>query len=557
MRQSLRALAPVLALLIAQSARADDFTLDNVTMDTALARYSAARVEVYGAPFTKDEALRLLDPAQPLTYAERLARLDAARIVIPELVTQTHAGDYTQTTTYRDIVLNGVLHGKVAMLDSAGAAVESRRGEANDMKGKVGAMHAEGVDIIAGVRMTMTARGADAQKQIAVARFSASGVDAITADRSRLHIDTVTGADIGGRALAAPLGGLIELTPKKETKPTPDQERAVAGMTMDMVESIDMGALELKGVAFATADDKPPARIARIAIAGASDGRIRAVAIEGLDTQNAFGPVKLAQATIEGYDMRPTLAGARETPARKVLPRFDKAALESLSVAGAKGPIGVDRASIAVTQWLDFAPLAFSASADHIRAPVESLPLFAGLGALGYDSVDLSARIETAYDSATNVVAVRHLVVDDPHIGSADLSLSLGAVSPDVLAKGGASAMVPAMTARFLSFGARLQDHGLVDRAVATQARQKAIAPEAARKALADALGAGVLAIAGLKASDPRAAPLIGALTAFMAGGKTLEASIVAPDGPSLLELTMAAQFGTLLDKLKIEASAR
>ncbi|MCB1545380.1 MAG: hypothetical protein KDJ30_14210, partial [Rhodoblastus sp.] len=157
--------AALVGLIVCAPARAEDFSLDDVTMSAPLGAYRAKRIEISGSPLTREAVQKLLSDATPGSGAEKFAQLDAARIFIPELTSQSQAQDYEQTAVYREVTLVEVTKGTARSIDVAGADVTGRRaGVVN--RGHLGAMHAEGVDFPALLRIANAARAdaAEAKK---------------------------------------------------------------------------------------------------------------------------------------------------------------------------------------------------------------------------------------------------------------------------------------------------------------------------------------------------------------------------------------------------------
>ena len=118
----LRALVfALVGLLAGAPARAEDFQLDDVSVAAPFGSYRAKRIEIFGSPLTKDAAQKLLSPATPGSGEEKSAQLEAARIVIPELIAESRAGDYEQTAIYRDVAMSKVVKGVAETVEIAGA----------------------------------------------------------------------------------------------------------------------------------------------------------------------------------------------------------------------------------------------------------------------------------------------------------------------------------------------------------------------------------------------------------------------------------------------------
>ncbi|MCB1522634.1 MAG: hypothetical protein KDJ23_00900, partial [Rhodoblastus sp.] len=206
--------AALAGLLVCTPARAEDFALDDVTIAAPLGTYSAKRIEISGSPLTRDAAQKLLSAATPGSGAEKFAQIDAARIFIPELTSRSQAQDLEQTTVYRDVAFAKVAKGVADTIDVAGAEITARRaGVAN--RGRLGAIHAEGVDFPALLRIATASRVGSAEaKKVTTRKMTIAGTEIEIDGGGKLTVGAIEGADFGGRPLAAPLASLAEAAPR-------------------------------------------------------------------------------------------------------------------------------------------------------------------------------------------------------------------------------------------------------------------------------------------------------------------------------------------------------
>ena len=101
-----------------------DVTLTDVVLPLGGAEFRAPKVTVSGTRLSKDELAALLRPGAAETWPARLARLEAASITIPVLVSEHPGpGPLRQTVTYREVTARDVRAGRIAELTAAGAAV--------------------------------------------------------------------------------------------------------------------------------------------------------------------------------------------------------------------------------------------------------------------------------------------------------------------------------------------------------------------------------------------------------------------------------------------------
>lgn len=560
LKRGLAALAFV--VLVAAGARADDFTLDNVTMASPLATYRAPRIEIVGANVSREEAMKLLAADNPQSGPERLARIGAVRIAIPELVSETKAGDYAQTIVYRDLVASGMTHGIAARVESSGARLESRRRDVAS-RGTFGPFRMEGVDFAAAMRIAGAIRASpDEPKKQTAAMFSMDGMDLEIADGGRFKAGAMIGRAFAARPLAAPLGSLVEAAPKPAAPPDEATRAAMAAMSADFLTSVDFGALELNDIAVdRTADTRTPAslvKLRRLALDGLRDGRLERFVAEGLESA-APEPVRIERMEIVGFDPRPTFIAAASAT-RRAVPQFDRIEFAGFVATPDDAPIEVGRFTLEARDWRDLAPTSLEARVENAAvslsgADAKRAPL---LVALGYDNLKLSGALAARYDAERHQFELTELSVRDEAIGAARIGAFLGHVSPGLIS-GDETAMKSALAALvFWRADLRLENAGALDRYVAEQARQLGAPQAAVREKLATAGRAAVQSLFPSSGKpDPRIATVAAAVEAFLKGSKSFDLTISAPEGIGAVDLMLAGKLGALTDRLRIEARAQ
>ncbi|MDE2363280.1 MAG: hypothetical protein KGM42_11430 [Hyphomicrobiales bacterium] len=543
------------------AAKAADFTLENVTIDSPGSVYHAPRIEFSGASMTKGDAQKLMSAADPRSGAERIAAIDAARISIPELTTETKTGDYAQTFVYRDLVMQNVAHGVAATLDASGASLESQRGDSHT-SGRFGAMHAEGVDFPAAVRMTAeTRKSADEPKRQTTASFTMASMSFDMAQNGKVSAEHIVGRNFSGRPLAAPMSALVELAPKTGAAPSETQQRAAGLMMTDLLGSVDVGALSMDNVlitrdaAASKTGDAVSMKVAHVAIDGMANGKMSNLSLEGIENKAERGAFKLDRIALSGLDTLPMFEAAAKS--LKATPRFDHMELSGLSAAPEEGPVKLGRVVIDAKNWQGGAPTAVRADMQNFDFSLagEAAQRAPMLVALGYDHIDLGATIDASLDPDKKELTVTEASLHEDQIGAARIGAFLTHVSPDLLS-GEADAMKSALAAIvFWKADLHLQNGGVLDRYVAAQSKETGKPTAAVRENLAIGGRALVrsLFITGGK-PNPQVDRVAEAVADFVKGAKNFDLSLFAPDGIGAIDLMMAGQLGSLAERLKIEA---
>lgn len=543
-------------------ALADDFVLEDVTLGSGAVVYRAKRIEATGANISKEDALKLLATGNATSAAERFAQIDAARIVIPELASETKSGGYTQNFVYRDVVIQKMAHGVAESVDSSGASVDSRR-DATTTKGAFGAFHMEGVDFPAATRMTVDARKSpDEPKRQTAAAFTMESMEIDLPEGGKMKAGKMTGRNFAGRPLAAPMTDLVELAPKPDAAPSDATRAAMAAMSADFITSVDVGVLVMNDLVVSKdADARAPATrvsIKRLALDGLKDGKLERFTVDGVDGAPAES-FHLDRVSVAGLDARPTFVAAASAT-KKSIPHFDSIEISGLNTTPDGAPVSLGRLLLEAKNWGEDAPANLSAKAERLlvslagagasRAPA--------LAALGYAKLDLAAALGAKFDAERKEFSLDELSLRDNAIGALRLGGFLAHVSPDLIS-GEENAMKSAIAAIvFWRADLHVENLGGLDRFVAAQAKAIGKSPENVR----DNLAAGGRAMTrslfapGAK-PDPRVDGVADAVATFLKGAKNFDLRLSAPDGLGAIDLMMAGKLGALSDRLKIEAKAR
>jgi hypothetical protein len=457
--------ALVLATGSAGAAMAADYVLDDITIVSTGTTYSAKRVEVIGAQLSREEALKLLTADNATPPADRMARLDVAKIFIPELVSETKADGYLQRVVYSNLAITGVVHGLAAHVDAAGAGVESQNAMIAS-KGRIGAFRAEGVDFPAIAEITTQARAkADEPRRITTALFSMDGMEADFPDGAKIKVGGARGRNFGGRRLAAPMSSLVDLSPRSDAGfESPEAGRALAAMMSDLLASVEMGSFEFNDLAVTRpGDDKAEIldfSLKRVAAENVVDGRIGALAIEGLETRSATDPLRIGRIALAGLDIKSSLDAG--VAGRLAVPHFDK--LEIADVSGARdgGAFGLARLTIAARDWLKTAPSVLATRVEHAMASLAGAaaaraPMAA---ALGYDKLDISGAFDIKFDPAKGEIELDELSGEDKSVGATRLSALFNHASPALFGGDLERARAAAAALVFLRADLRMTEHG-------------------------------------------------------------------------------------------------
>ncbi len=102
------------SLWSAALAQSDTVVLENVTITLGPMAYTMPRIEFSGVTSTRAEIEAIVDKASTEPLADRLARINARQVTIPEIRSEQQMGGARTVSVQRNTVLSGVNQGRVA-----------------------------------------------------------------------------------------------------------------------------------------------------------------------------------------------------------------------------------------------------------------------------------------------------------------------------------------------------------------------------------------------------------------------------------------------------------
>lgn len=325
-----------------------DVTLTDVVLPLGGAAFRAPRVTVSGTRLSKDELAALLRPGAADTWPARLARLEAASITIPVLVSEHPGpGPLRQTVTYREVTARDVRAGRIAELTAAGAAV-SVSGGAETGSGTYGQIRASDVDLVALTRLYGVPGDGRGAVQRVYAGIQVADVVYTDPSGTTMRIAELQGRDLGGRQIPGGFGGALDALAvglgrlEAEADALPAAERAkLAGAGADLIEAVSVGALEARGLSLSETGPGGALLIEAERLTYAT-GPEAGLSLDGLAFTQGPTRARLGRLALTGISLAPTLATLRRladpaTPddaddARRMIPALGALTLKELSL---------------------------------------------------------------------------------------------------------------------------------------------------------------------------------------------------------------------------------
>ncbi|HEV7438572.1 MAG TPA: hypothetical protein VGN94_02955 [Methylobacterium sp.] len=315
---------PGRALAQEAASAVQDVTLQDVALPFGATVLRAPRITVSGTRLSKDDLVAILKPDSPEPWATRLARLDAASLTIPELRSE-HAGPGAsrQTVVYRDVAARDVRAGRAAELTASGAAVTVAGGPETG-SGTYGRISATDLDFAALARLYAVSGDGKGPVQRVYASVSIADV-VYTDDRgTTVKLARIDGRDLGGRQIPGGWTGALEAFAGVDLeKADPAQRARITGAAADLVEAVNVGALEVKGLSLSETKGKDPllVEIGRMAYANpvTEPGRdapgtpATGAAMSFEDVGFAQGGLRsrVGRLSLTGFSLAPTVATLR------------------------------------------------------------------------------------------------------------------------------------------------------------------------------------------------------------------------------------------------------
>ncbi|WP_336488840.1 hypothetical protein [Methylobacterium nigriterrae] len=296
-----------------------DVTLQDLALPFGATVLRAPRITVSGTRLSKDDLLAILRPDSAEPWAQRLARLDAASLTIPELRSE-HAGPgpSRQSVVYRDVTARDVRAGRAAELTATGAAVTVAGGSETG-SGTYGPIAATDLDLAALARLYAVPGDGKGPVQKVYATVSIADV-VYTDDRgTTVKLARIEGRDLGGRQIPGGWNGALEAFSGVDPDGASPAERArITGAAADLVEAVSVGGLEARGLSLSETRAKEPLliEVGRMAFANPAGGAAEAgLSLEDIAFAQGGVRSRVGRVSLTGFSLAPTVATLRRLSA--------------------------------------------------------------------------------------------------------------------------------------------------------------------------------------------------------------------------------------------------
>lgn len=595
--------AAVVGLISPEPGAAADFEIPDVRLDLGGVVIAAPRIAVKGSPLGREAFLSLFGGGAGESAAARMGRLSADEISAPELVIEQTYGPQKQVTSYRDVRFTAVREGVIGRGEAASGAITVTGAQTGPMSGAILRTGLEGLDLkhIARVVGERARPGVPETSKPLFARFEQDGYTLDLGAAGRLSVGKSSGrgmaAKVGPEPLGEILSRIVALSDKAEragggaaAQRTPEQsadDKRMGVALLSLFESVEIGSGQVADVAMnVTAPPEPgeppvavEMRIARMAYGEDAPAK-SGFAMEGLEFAGGGARGVMQSLSYHGFalgsvigEIKALLTGPEPDldtlDWRKFIPKLGVVQMVGLSVdapqkgrPGQPAPpplrIGLGGLTLSVPEQLNGVPTSIALAIDNLVAPVTEgtgNPAARDMIAMGYRMVDVSAKLELAWNAAREEIAVQALSLAGAGMGRFEASGTLGNVTRDLFASDLALAQVAALGATVRNVQAKLVNQGLAEKLIENQARKARRQVEDVRREYAMIASLGLSAILG---PSDAAKTLTAAISRFAAkpGSLTVEASARSASGLGLADVIALGSPIEIFDKIDIKANA-
>lgn len=590
-------------IVFASPVWAADFQIDNVKIDLGRMVINAPKITVKGSTLEKDAFLALFTSTAGDSAAARAGRLNATEISAPELTMVQNFGEQKQTTTYRDIRLTDIREGRIGHGESASGTIVGDGGATGPLKGELKRTAFDAFDLRQSARVLTekAAPGVDEKMLPLIGSFEQEGyaLDMGKAGKASLGKTTLRGfaAKVGPEPLLDVINQLAAASDevekkdlakkddKSEAKPAEksDAEKRLGLSMLSLFDMFEYGSGEARD--FAMTVSAPPAsgaksdnvdiKIARMAF-GEDTPAKSGFALEGF--RFSSGPARggVDAISYSGFSFAPVLRELRaaltepdkpieELDFRRFIPTIGTVRLAGISIDAPPAVTGKDAIKIALGTFelkageqLNGIPTSLALTIDKLVTPIVDTagnPAAKDMIAMGIRSLDLSAKLDLAWEAAKNELAIRRLSLGSAGLVQLDASGTLGNVTKDLFSSDLALAQVSALGATARNLQIKLQNFGLVEKMIENEARKSKRKVEEVRQQYAMVASLGLAAILG---PSDAAKTLTAAVSRFVAKPGTLnvQASAKSQTGLGLADVITMTEPTEIFDKIDLKADA-
>jgi hypothetical protein len=543
------------------------------------ASYQAPRIEIadYAGPAGPMRPLDSKSPAEIYRFAlKHFASVTAKSVGAPALTMKlspatSGSGGLAGEYKYSGLALTDIKDGKIASATverAAFTATVAAAGKSETVSGDIANLAAYDFDTSAVLKIFDPAAGKDdayyrAYRQVVVGSYTATLPQGV-----RMRLDGMTIDDVGlrpSRLQFPALMAVIDAAPPPGTTPTTEQMRDLLDKAAELYEGIRIGRAELRGLTMDTLEGG--FRVGKTTLANLENGKLGEFAIEGIEGKAPQGPVQVGRFALKSLDLANLMrVSAQFATGRDPSPDQLVALLLLLEgteisqlVAPYKDsgkPVTIETLNVLWGQFVGSIPTRARVTVK-MNGPIDiSDPdPFRMLALAGLSNASVNFDLGAAWNESARSFALSPATLEVSNVATATARLSLSNVQRGTFSLNPLQAAIMAAQIEAGPLEIVVHDTGGIDLAIAQQARQQNISPDAARRAITDGIRDGAMKLAPL---SPDAMAIAGALTRFVESPRGTLTIRLTPKGRvammQLLDLLKGNPFAALT-RFQVEAT--
>ena len=556
-------------------------TVENLTYPIGDIRILIPRIETTGGRMSDADLRMVTDPAGTDTLAQRLAKLDASSISIPQLRVDLVKGAPQTLLTYRDVTMKGVANGVIDDVSVATGVADITDPKGTEVKATYGAMSLHKLNLGLLLRI-FTSQRSDPNEplQTIYEDLSADGVS-MTSDEIDMSMGRMSGSGIKARPFAMPISEMISLVQGLNGKtPDPEQSRQLIAFVSDVLQSTEFGKGEARDIKMNIKKGGPGVfGIGRIYMSSIGGARIGEIGYENIAFDMPDGKFSLGRFAMSDLDMSHMLAtlleaarsGDMDMNARN--PRDLVPTLGKIEIAGIDADVSdktgkgnsddgkrillhLGRFELGLRNYLDGIPTAVRLTLQDFSMPLPKETKDRDLRKvieLGIKRIDVSSSLDISFDEAKQELGINSYSFNMPGLGDLKISGTIGNVAKDLFSRNVALVEATALGAVAKNLEVRFSNLGIVEKALAMQAKQAGQTPEQVKQMVVAGAAIGIPMMLG----DSNASKVVSAAIAkFLADPKNLRVRARAPNGLGIADVQAVSDPKQLLQKLDVDAAA-
>ncbi len=564
------------------AATADIVTRENITGELGIVKMTIPKIEADVSPASKAafESLFLAGANEPLHI--RLARVEAARISIPELRLEASLKEGRMTISYKNMVFSKVAGGKAAAITIAATTTTTEIAGKPASESSSGQTTVAEADAAFMIRWFTDSRGGGSNEPLRPLYKAYSVENTVSKDPAgtEMRIARVSGTEFKARLLATAPADLLPIfsTLTGGAKPSKETLSAIFRFGIDIFQSVDWGSGEIADMTMKlkTPTGSGDGKIRQIFFGPGADSGKAGMVMSGFDMAMPEGKFSMGRMAAVGFSPEPVFRHILETLDKhgdiekvdplKMIPGLGTFRINDIAFDGkADGGKGeriagtIKLYEIVSGEQLNGIPTALRVAIDGLSFPLPADTKEQGLRdlrAMGFTRIDIGTQLDVAWNAPASELTIREVSIRGADMGTVKISGLLGGVTPDVFSGDKALMTAAAMGATAKAVNILVENKGLFEKALAKAAKDQGAKPDDLRQQMTAIASLGIPAALG----NAQAAKTLGAAVArFIAKPGTLTISAKTKDGSGLGLvdfLTAASNPAALLDKLTVDAKS-